>query len=100
MVQSVVSCVKLLCERLAFIEPPEITDAIFNLRRACRTATQPELETSSLFAPEVQSMHICACIISYVCTYGIYLPTIHNFILEVIILNLLVGICALALIRK
>ncbi len=42
--QSVISCVNLICERLGFVEPPEVIDAVFNLRRACNTATQ--LETS------------------------------------------------------
>ena len=37
--QSVISCVRLLCERLLFIEPPDVTDAVFNLRRACKTAS-------------------------------------------------------------
>lgn len=40
--QSVVSCVRLLCERLSFIEPPNITEAVYNLRRACRAAAIPE----------------------------------------------------------
>lgn len=58
MVQSVVSCVKLLCERLSFVESPDVTDAIFNMRRACKTASQPELETSTLFSPEVRTVGI------------------------------------------
>ncbi len=44
--QSVISCVQLLCERLAFIEPPEVTEAVFNLRRACKAITQFDFETS------------------------------------------------------
>ena len=50
MVQSVVSCVKLFCERMSFIEPPEVTDAVFNLGRACKAASQPDIEASSLFS--------------------------------------------------
>ena len=42
LVQSVVSCVRLLCERLSFIEPPNVTEAVYNLRRACRAAAIPE----------------------------------------------------------
>ena len=46
-IQSVVSCVKLLCERLSFVEPPDVTEAVYNLRRACRVATFPEAEGQS-----------------------------------------------------
>ncbi len=53
--QSVISCVKLVCEWLSFIEPPEVTEAVYEFRRACKTATQPEVETSSFFASEVSS---------------------------------------------
>ena len=51
--QSVESCVRLLSERLSFIEPPDMIDAIFNLKRACKVATQLELEESTLFSPDV-----------------------------------------------
>jgi hypothetical protein len=53
--QSVISSVKLVCEWLSFIEPPEVTEAVYEFRRACKTATQPEVETSSFFPPEVSS---------------------------------------------
>ena len=52
--QSVVSCVKLICERLAVIEPPKLTEAVYEFRRACKTATQPEVETSSFYSSEVK----------------------------------------------
>jgi len=65
MVQSVVSCVKLLCERMSFIEPPEITDAVFNLRRACKAASQPDIEASSLFNEVF--VRVCACVCVCVC---------------------------------
>lgn len=51
--QSVVSCVKLICEWLTSIEPPKVTEAVYEFKRACKTATQPEVEASSLFQPEV-----------------------------------------------
>lgn len=53
--QSVISCVQLLCERLSFIEPPEVTEAVFNLRRACKSATQFDLVTS-LVSVEVSAL--------------------------------------------
>ena len=56
--QSVVSCVKLVCEWLSFIEPPKVTEAVYEFRRACKTATQPEVETSSFFPPEVSTIII------------------------------------------
>ena len=40
LVQSVISCVKLLCERLLFIEPASLSDAVYNLRRACKSVGQ------------------------------------------------------------
>ena len=58
--QSVVSCVKLLCEWLAFIEPPKLTEAVYEFRRACKSATQPEVETSLL------PTEVCACIFTCV----------------------------------
>ena len=51
--QSVISCVRLLCERLSFLEPPEVTEAVFNLRRACKTATYFEFETALILSDEV-----------------------------------------------
>ena len=47
MAQAVVSCVKLLCERLSFVEPPAISEAVLNLRRACRTASSADLMASA-----------------------------------------------------
>ena len=65
--QSVTSCVKLVCEWLSFIEPPEVTEAVYEFRRACKTATQPELESSSFFPPEVSSyLHGCDIIMSVI----------------------------------
>jgi hypothetical protein len=37
--QTVISCVKLLCERLLYVEPPSLSNAIFSLRRACKSAS-------------------------------------------------------------
>ena len=56
--QSVTSCVKLVCEWLSFIEPPEVTEAVYEFKRACKTATQPEVETSSFFPTEVSTLLI------------------------------------------
>ena len=42
LVQSVISCVKLLCERLLFIEPASLSDAVYNLRRACKSVGQQQ----------------------------------------------------------
>ncbi len=53
--QSVVRCVCLLCERMCFMEPPDMIDAVFNLRRSCKTATELELE-ESLFSPTVSQL--------------------------------------------
>ena len=38
MCQRVISCVKMLCERLAFLEPLFLSEAVYNLRRACKSA--------------------------------------------------------------
>ena len=35
--QRISACVKLLCERIGFIEPLCLSEAMFNLRRACRS---------------------------------------------------------------
>ena len=51
--QSVISCVKLLCEWLTFIEPPKLTEAVYEFRRACKVAIQSKFESSSVFLPEV-----------------------------------------------
>ena len=74
--QSVTSCVKLVCEWLSFIEPPEVTEAVYEFRRACKTATQPEVETSSFFPPEVFTYY-CALhgldvtlLVIYTCILG------------------------------
>lgn len=36
--QHVTACVKLLCERAGFFEPLCLSEAVFNLKRACRVA--------------------------------------------------------------
>ena len=36
--QHITSCVKLLCERTGFIETLSVSEAVFNLKRACRSA--------------------------------------------------------------
>ncbi len=35
------------------MEPPDMIDAVFNLRRSCKTATELELEASTLFSSTV-----------------------------------------------
>lgn len=35
--QRISACVKLLCERIGFIEPFCLSEAMFNLRRACHS---------------------------------------------------------------
>ncbi|CAI8016313.1 hypothetical protein GBAR_LOCUS10014 [Geodia barretti] len=36
LVQTVISCVRLLCERLLYVEPPSLSDAINHLRQTCK----------------------------------------------------------------
>ena len=50
--QSVISCIRLLCERMSFIEPFAVSEAVFNLRRACKSATTPD-EFPAAIAVEV-----------------------------------------------
>lgn len=47
----------MLCEWLESIEPPKLTEAVYEFRRACKAATQPEVEWTSLLA-EVCKMQI------------------------------------------
>ena len=44
----VISCVRLLCERMMFVEPFDVTEAVFNLRRACKTTNSPEEFVSTI----------------------------------------------------
>jgi len=67
--QSVVSCVSLLCERLGFIQTPAIVEAVYNLRRACKNATQLEIDT--LLSPTVTvSYHLSSYIHDIVNIYN------------------------------
>ena len=49
---SVISCVRLLCERMMFIEPFAVSEAVFNLKRACKATSTPEEFTIALEVSE------------------------------------------------
>ena len=52
--QHVTACVKLLCERAGFIEPFCLSEAIFNLKRACQVAMGRD-SFSTTFALDVST---------------------------------------------
>ena len=49
---------KLLCEWLESIEPPKLTEAVYEFRRACKAATQPEVEWTSLLAEVCKMLQV------------------------------------------
>lgn len=50
--QNIISCVRLLCERMGFVETFSVSEAVYNLRRACK-GTHTPIEFSAAIALEV-----------------------------------------------
>lgn len=55
--ESVVSCVKLLCVWLESVEPPELTEAVYEFRQVCRAATQSDVDILT-FSSEVCAVRV------------------------------------------